>query len=179
MLNYLALISGIVCKGKCQKAGRQKNGLQKLFCPHCRKHRQESYRYKACMEGTRSMVTKLVVEGTGIRGIVRILEIGVSTVIRTIIKAASRLKASRNCRGGLAFEVDEMWTYIGRKDNDYWVAYALNRKTREVIDFEVGKRTKATLKQLVGRLLVLKPRVIRTDKLTIYQWLIPVELYQA
>jgi IS1 family transposase len=72
-----------------------------------------------------------------------------------------------------AFEVDELWAYIGQKNNEYWVAYALDRQTREVVDFVIGKRTKGTLKLLIDRLLLLRPRVIRTDKLTIYQRIVP------
>jgi IS1 family transposase len=77
-----------------------------------------------------------------------------------------------------ALEVDELWTYIGRKENEYWIAYALNRQTRQVFDFVIGKRTKATLKELIDRLLLLQPKVIRTDKLTIYQRLIPAGLHR-
>ncbi len=60
-------------------------------------------------------------------------------------------------------EVDELWTYIGRKENEYWIAYALIRKIREVVDFIVGKRAKATLKELIDRILLSKPKTIRTD----------------
>jgi insertion element IS1 protein InsB len=76
------------------------------------------------------------------------------------------------------FEVDELWTYIGRKDNEYWLAYALDRTTRQVIDFVVGKRTKATLKVLIDNLVKLTPKRIRTDRLTHYQRLIPKPLHR-
>jgi IS1 family transposase len=76
-----------------------------------------------------------------------------------------------------SLEVDELWTYVGRKGEEYWVAYAIDRSTRLVMDFVVGKRTKATLKQLMDRVLLLKPKVIRTDKLTLYERLIPKDLH--
>jgi hypothetical protein len=41
-------------------------------------------------------------------------------------------------------EVDELWTYIGHKGNEYWLAYALEKATRKVVDFVIGKRTEAT-----------------------------------
>ncbi len=43
---------------------------------------------------------------------------------------------------------------------------------RQIVDFIIGKRTKATLKELIGRLLLLRPKVIRTDRLTVYQRII-------
>jgi insertion element IS1 protein InsB len=77
------------------------------------------------------------------------------------------------------FEVDELWTYIGRKDNEYWIAYALNRQTRQVVDFVIGKRTKATLKGLIDRLLLSTPKNILTDRLTLYQRIIPKGLHRS
>jgi hypothetical protein len=90
------------------------------------------------------MIQGLVCEGVGIRSIGRILQIGVNTVVRKIVKMANSMVAPEP-ELSAALEVDELWTYIGRKDNEYWVAYALNRKTRQVVDFVIGKRTKATL----------------------------------
>ena len=66
----------------------------------------------------------------------------------------------------------------GRKDNEYWVAYAIDRRTGMVVDFVVGKRTKATLKELIERLLLLNTGIIRTDKLTLYEHLIPKQLHR-
>jgi insertion element IS1 protein InsB len=77
------------------------------------------------------------------------------------------------------FEVDELWTYIGRKENEYWIAYALNRQTRQVVDFIIGKRTKATLKELIDRLLQSDPKTIRTDRLTLYQRIIPEAIHRS
>ena len=74
--------------------------------------------------------------------------------------------------------MDELWTYINRKENEYWVAYTIDRRTRSVVDFIVGKRTKATLKELIDRLFYMNPEIIRTDKLTLYEHLIPRELHR-
>ena len=76
------------------------------------------------------------------------------------------------------FEVDELWTYLNRKDNEHWMAYAIDRRTRSVVDFVVGKRAKSTLKELIDRLLRLNPKVIRTDKLTLYEYLISKQLHR-
>ena len=165
------------CKAKCQKAGRQKNGAQKLYCGLCGKYSQVTYRYTACRQDTSVMIRRLVCEGVGIRGIGRILQIGINTVVRRIIKMADSMAAPKS-ELNATWEVDELWTYIGRKDNECWIAYALNRQTRQVVDFVIGKRTKATLKELIDRLLLSNPKVIRTDRLTTYQRIIPKELHR-
>jgi insertion element IS1 protein InsB len=83
------------------------------------------------------------------------------------------------CSYHAIFEVDELWTYIARKDNEYWLAYALDRATGQVIDFVLGKRSKATLKILIDDLLALSPKKIRTDRLTLSQRLIPKALHRC
>jgi insertion element IS1 protein InsB len=161
------------CKGKCHKAGRQKNGTQKLFCIQCKKYQQASYLYNACRTQLNRMISTLVCESVSIRGIGRVLQIANATVISRIkIIAAAIAKPaiplSRN-----AFEVDEMMTYIKRKQNQFCVAYAICCDTKQVIGFVVGKRNKRTLKMLVNTLLISGVAVIKTDRFNIYQSLIP------
>jgi transposase-like protein len=74
------------CKEKCQKAGRQKNGTQKLYCTQCGKYSQATYRYTACGQDNTAIIKRLVCESAGIRSIARILQIGVNTVVRKIVK---------------------------------------------------------------------------------------------
>jgi insertion element IS1 protein InsB len=100
------------------------------------------------------------------------LEIGASTVMRRIIRRANEITKPNVLLDQRSFEVDELWTYIGRKENEHWVAYALDRN-KDVIDFVVGKRTVATLRQLTDRLLGSGVKKIRTDRLTHYRKLIP------
>ena len=166
------------CKGTCQKAGRQKNGTQKLYCRGCGKYSQVVYRYIACKQDNIAMIKRLVCESAGIRSIGRILQIGINTVVRRIVKMAGSMVAPEHGQSA-AFEVDELWTYIGRKENEYWIAYALNRQTRQVVDFVIGKRTKATLKELIDRLLLSNLKIIRTDRLTIYPRIIPKAIHRS
>lgn len=167
------------CKGKCQKAGQQRNGTQKLYCKVCKKYQQVSYRKKACKAEVNGLIRALVCESVGIRGISRILNISVTTVISRVRKIGWEIRKPAITESRRSYEVDELWTYIGKKANEIWIAYALDRQTRQVTDFVIGKRTRNTLKELIGRLLSFKPRTIRTDRLTHYQRLIPAHLHHA
>jgi insertion element IS1 protein InsB len=163
------------CKGKCQKAGRQKNGTQKFYCGHCKKYQQGAYRYRACMAGTIRMIPLLVCESVGIRSIGRILKIATATVLRKILVAATAITKPPVPLNRPAFEMDELRTFLGHKGNQYWIAYAICPSTKTVIDFAVGKRSKRTLKMVVNTLLLSGVGLIKTDKLNIYQSLIPAE----
>ncbi len=166
------------CGEPCRRSGRQRNGAQRYYCKGCSKYQQGKYCYRACDGTIQGYIRMLSCESVGIRGIARVLRIAVDTVSSRIQLLAKGIKRPVLGEKGM-FEVDELWTYIGRKENECWVAYALNRQTREVVDFVIGKRTKATLKELIDRLLLSKPKIIRTDRLTIYQRIIPKELHRS
>jgi insertion element IS1 protein InsB len=116
-----------------------------------------------------------VCESVGIRGIARILKIAVSTVIRKIKLIAASICKPFVPLNRAAFELDEVRTYIRNKENQCWIAYALCSETRQVVDFIVGKRSKKVLRSIVNTLLLSNVRTIKTDRLNIYQALIPAE----
>ena len=165
------------CDHLCQRAGKQRNGAQKLYCTRCDKYQQQGYIYLACRAGTIEMVQSLTCESVGIRSISRVLGIAANTVMEKIRSIASTIERPVVGKDQPCFEVDELWTYIGRKANEHWVAYALD-KERKVIDFVVGKRTVSTLRHLIDRLLSSGVKQIRTDRLTHYQKLIPKDRHR-
>jgi insertion element IS1 protein InsB len=160
---------------KCQKAGLQKNGLQKYYCRPCNKYQQAAYRYRAYHTDTIKMIPKLLCESVGIRGIGRILQIATGTVLRKIKQIANAIAKPPIPLNRPAFEMDELRTFLGHKGNEYWIAYAICPDTKAVIDFTVGKRSKRTLKMVVNTLLLSGVGLIKTDKLNIYQSLIPAK----
>jgi IS1 family transposase/transposase-like protein len=161
------------CAQDCRLSGRQRSGVQRYYCTGCKKYQQKEYSYRACRGTINETIKSLVCESVGIRGISWVLKIATNTVLGRIKRIADAISQPPIPQNKPAFEVDELWTYIGRKENEYWLAYALDKTTRQVIDFVIGKRTKASLKTLIDKLLVSGVRKLRTDKLTIYQRLIP------
>ena len=117
------------------------------------------YRYKAYMTSVDGQIRLLVRESVGIRGITRILCISKGTVLTRIKELAARIKKPIDASSKASFEVDELWTYLNRKENEYWVVYAIDRRARSAVDFVVGKRIKATLKQLIDSLLITQKEI--------------------
>lgn len=171
--NYLVKMDCKICKEKCQKAGRQKNGAQKHYCTACRKYQQCKYKYLAYKAEVKTLIPKLICESVSIRGIGRILKIALATVCKRIKLIAGNILKPPIPMGRQSFELDEVRTFIGNKENQYWIAYALCSETRKVIDFIVGKRSKRVLRIIVNTLLLSGVKTIKTDKLNIYQALIP------
>jgi insertion element IS1 protein InsB len=161
------------CGNRCQKAGKQANGTQRAYCSSCKKFQQVTYRYQVYKADKVSMIAMLVCESVSIRGIARVLKIAKDTVMKKILSIARCVTKPPISLNRCEVEVDEIRTYIGNKDNQFWVAYALCSESRQVIDFTVGKRSKRTLKTIVDTVLISGVQKIRTDNLNIYQSLIP------
>lgn len=103
----------------------------------------------------------LVREGCGIRGIGRVLSIAPGTVIARIKTLAAQLRPGMIARGR-DYEVDELATYVGNKQNRTWVAYAWERKEHRVAAVRIGKRSKLHLAPLIHT-LALAPRRVNGD----------------
>jgi IS1 family transposase len=55
-----------------------------------------------------------------------------------------------------------MRTFIRNKEKSIWIVYALERKTRQVVNFSIGRRTKRTLQCVTNTLLLSNPKTIYT-----------------
>ncbi|WP_299368269.1 IS1 family transposase [Winogradskyella sp.] len=165
------------CSGLSVKNGFQ-NNIQRYKCRVCNKRFQGSYIYKAYNSNTNDLIKNLLKEGCGIRSISRILNISCCTVLSRMLKIAKSIKPQTFYKLGLKFEVDELWTFIKRKDHFTWVTYAIEKETKHVIDFFVGSKSKENIKPLIHKLLLLQPARIYTDRLNIYPSLIPKEIHK-
>ena len=165
------------CGGISVKNGFQ-NNKQRYKCKVCRKSFQLDYSYKAYHQDADNLIKSLLKESCGVRSISRILNISPKTVQARILKIAKTIKPPTFYKLGRKFEVYELWTFIKRKEDSTWITYAIERETRQVIDFFVGSKSKENIKPLINRLLLLQPTKIYTDRLNIYPSLIPKEIHK-
>ena len=75
------------------------------------------------------------------------------------------------------FEVDEIKSFIVKKKNHIWIAYALYRKDNSVACFSVGPRTYKTLDSVICRLESAK--AIYTDRLRMYKNLVDKAIHRT
>ncbi len=155
------------CRGLCVKKGCQ-NRRQKYYCKNCKLYQQKTYSYKLCTEKDEEAIAKLNNIGVGISGIARFTGISKANVVVKIRKLASKLKKSEVSEMQQEYEVDEMHTFVTAKSNSCYVTYAINRRSKQVIDFVVGSRTKENIGKVIGSLLTLSPKRIFTDAISIY-----------
>lgn len=77
------------------------------------------------------------------------------------------------------YELDEMRVVVGNKSNEAWLTYAIDRHTKQIINFIVGRRTKRNLSVITKSVLQLNPKQVFTDRLTTYKNLIPKHLHNT
>jgi insertion element IS1 protein InsB len=75
------------------------------------------------------MISKLVCESASVRGFARILKISINTVQADIKSTGKSIKKPPIRLHEENIEVNELRTFIGNKQNQCWIAYALNRTT--------------------------------------------------
>ena len=164
------------CGGDCVKNGYQLNGKQRFKCKCCKRKQQHEYLYHACESEINHKIKKYIKTSSGIRDIASLCRISTTTLMKRILEISYKITPP-NITANMVYEVDEMKTYVGRKQDHIWLVYALSREDKSVACFSVGPRTNATLNKVVGKLSNAKR--IYTDKLRQYKTLIPSSIHKT
>ncbi|WDO13635.1 IS1 family transposase [Flavobacterium sp. WW92] len=166
------------CNGDCIKNGFQSNGNQRYKCCVCKKRQQSKYEYKAYKRNLNKEIVLFTKEGLGIRSTARILKISTTTLLKRIISIARNISHPIISKGK-TYEVDEMCTYVRHKRNFVWLVYALEKESKSIVSFNIGKRTNKTLSRVIGTLKLSDARKIFTDGLKNYRYLLNTELHSV
>lgn len=151
---------------RCESSGIVKNGTtpegkQKFHCHACGMFGvlDPSERYS---EERRQEILRAYQERPSMRGISRVFGIARQTLARWLKHQGESLPdladTLATVRVGDVLELDELWSFVQRKDNQRWVWIALCRRTRQIVAFFIGDRSEASCRQLWNRI----PEAYRT-----------------
>jgi len=170
------------CKGcssnNIVKNGKTRNGKQRFICKECSTSFILDYTYNAYQSNINQQIILFTKEGLGIRSTARVLRISVTTLLKRIVSIANQIQQPSITKGRI-YEVDEMRTFIGKKSMLRWIVYALDRESKEVVSFNVGRRTNKTLKRVIKSLELSGARKIYTDKLKNYSYIIHKKIHDT
>lgn len=167
------------CKEKkVLKNGTTKNKKQQYYCKNYGKRFIENYTYMAYKSDVNKNIIQLTKEGLGIRSTARILKISTTTLLKRIVAIAKNIHQPIISKGK-TYEVDEMCTYIRYKRNFIWLVYALEKDSKSVVSFNVGKRTNKTLSRVLDTLKLSEAKKIFTDRLKNYRYLIDEKIHSV
>ena len=135
-----------------KKNGLKSYGKQNYKCKDCQRQfiGDHALTYQGCHSQKDSKIRYLMVRGSGIRDIACVEKISKGKVLATLKKCNYRLTPKQSQYDCL--EVDELWTFVGKKTNKQWLIYAYHRATGEIVAYVWGKRDLKTVKKLKAKL---------------------------
>lgn len=187
----------ILCPN-CQSANIKKNGhihngKQNYRCKPCGRQFVLSPENKRISEETKELIEKLLLERISLRGICRVLKVSLAWLMDYVIALYDQLPDTLNAQlqvlekqGDIILKVldaqaDELWSFVGNKDNKQWVWIAIAAHTKQVIAFYVGDRSRQSAQKLWERLPdIYKCRAtFYTDHWEAYRGVIPPNQHKA
>jgi insertion element IS1 protein InsB len=142
-------------------------------------------------EEQRVLIERLLLERISLRGICRAVGVGLQWLLQFMVtqfQAAPEDLYVKPAAGTpavilrrLEAELDELWSFVGKKANRQWVWIAMEATTRQVIAFHVGDRSQASAEQLWANLPAVyrEQAMFYTDQYAVYTGVIPPARHRA
>jgi IS1 family transposase/transposase-like protein len=132
--------------------GRKDKGKQNYLCKDCGRQFISDLEMtcRGCLSGIASLVKIMLVRGIGIRDISAALRISITKVLKVLKSTNYNITPKLSHYDCL--EVDEFWTYVGKKKDKVWLIYAYHRESGEIVAYVWGKRDIKTAQKLRKRL---------------------------
>ncbi len=135
--------------------GHDYKGSQKYHCKDCGRYGtlNAQYGYDA---PTQAQVKRGVLERLSLRGMERMVAISRRTIHRWLTRwiADAPLVETSLVPAQIedVLELDELWSFVGNKQQQRWVWLALCRRTRQVVAYWIGDRSQIGALQLWRRI---------------------------
>ena len=166
--------------------GVKENGKQNHLCRICNRQFIEnpSGHYRISEE-KRSLIDRLLLEKISLAGIIRAVQVSarwlqyyINDIYENVSKKITVLPKKK---GRLTVECDEMWSFVGNKDNKQWIWLAIDRDTREIVGVHVGDRSRTGAQALWNSLppVYRQCAVCFTDFRDAYETVIPIKRHKA
>lgn len=128
------------------KNGHIPSGKPKFACKQCGRQFVEDSQQRLIPLATKALVDKLLLERVSLAGIVRVTGVSARWLQSYVNQKYERqprraevpVKKSR-----LTIQCDELWSFVGKKAQKYWIWLALDIETRLIVGCFIGARDEA------------------------------------
>ena len=168
---------------KCQSAqiikyGHTHYGKQRYLCQGCGRQFVKNPTRQPIDEFTRQLIDKLLLERLALAAIARVT--GVSErwlqmyVNQRYYETPKQVEVTKKT-GKLKLQLDELWSFVGAKENKQWVWLAMDADTREIVGVFIGERSRQSPKHLWQSLppVYRREAICYTDFWEAYEQVIP------
>lgn len=159
--------------------GSNAAGTPTFRCRSCGRRFVANPRKGPVPEEKRALIRRLLAERLSLRAIVRVVGVSRSWLQRFVNALYAQTPWEpgplRKKSGQVRVEVDELWSFIGKKRRVGWVWTALDSRTRQVVGMAVGDRDAFTARCLWQSLPpeYRQRAIVATDLLPVYQAIVP------
>src|SRR5918911_403796 len=147
------------------KRGKTTRGTQRYLCQNTACTRGSfllDYRNRGCLPEVKQTIIDMSLNASGIRDTARVLRISTDTVLSELRKKEAVLESVNTAllrtinpddiavhieRAGEA-EMDEMWSFVGKKKDQRWLWHAIDHTTGAVLAYVFGRRKDQVFLQL-------------------------------
>jgi insertion element IS1 protein InsB len=174
-----------------KKNGHTHTGKQNHRCKMCGRAFVRSPENFLITEEQRTLIERLLLERISLRGICRAVGVGLRWLLQFMVERFQaapdhlHVKLSANSPTvivqRLEAELDELWSFVGNKENRQWVWIAMDARTRQVIAFHVGDRSSQSAQALWAKIPAMYQEcaVFYTDQYAVYTNIIPSAQHHA
>lgn len=176
---------------KYKKNGHIHHGKQNHQCQDCGRQFVQCFEQYLISDDTRALIERLLVERISLRGICRAVGVGLKWLIGFLVHCVEALPDHLNVQPitshqdmivqRLEVEADEMSSFVKKKVNKQWIWLAMDAKTRQVVAFHIGDRSRKSAKQLWVKipLAYRQHAMFYTDQYVVYVGVIPAAQHRA
>jgi insertion element IS1 protein InsB len=176
---------------KYKKNGHIHNGKQNHQCRDCGRQFVQCLEQYLIPDDRRALIERLLMERISLRGICRVMGVGLKWLLGFLVQCFEALPDHLNVQPitciqdvtiqRLEVESDEMSSFVKKKANKQWIWIAMDAKTRQVIAFHVGDRSRKSAKRLWAKipLAYRQHATFYTDQYVVYAGVIPAAQHRA
>ena len=174
-----------------KRNGRIHTGKQNHKCRTCGRAFVLVPENHIITEEQRTLIERLLLERISLRGICRAVGVGLRWLLQFMVEQfqsapehlyiQSALGTQRVILQRLEAEVDELWSFVGKKANRQWVWVAMDATTRQVLAFHVGDRSGQSATALWEKIPTVyqEKATFYTDQYEVYKGVIPPAQHRA
>jgi insertion element IS1 protein InsB len=123
--------------------------------------------------GVRQLVVPLSLNGCRIRDISRVLHVSTNTALKLMRAHAAKVKRACLPEHITELEIDEMWSFVGHKEQQSWLWYAFEPQSKQIVAWLIGERSDQSCRRLLKQLKRYQVLRFCTDEWKSSQKLIP------
>ena len=173
------------------KNGHIHNGKQNNLCRECGRNFVANPEWREITSTIISQIDRALNERMPLRGICRVFQVSLTWLMDHLVKLFAKQPDHLNAwipelkqappELVIVCEADELWSFVGNKKNQQWIWLVMEKDSRQIVAFHVGKRTSEDAIELWKKIPDVYTECGRfyTDYCKSYEAAIPTEQHRA